>query len=729
MVLKSCIYLMSAQILFIVFCYPTMAQGVNPSASKAQVQPVSQEIHLEIVDGTSTLDINIYDVRNNNNLVYSGTATSNAIWQADADASNQQFVDADLTSNTLYKISIDSDSEFSIEYLYYQCNSSGQTVDLQTDGFFCPNTPEDSGNADLRLEYNDGTMTEWVSGFRNSQTPDMSDHFSDENWMIPYNVETYCNPNCGLGGVGKISFFLTPQTNASDFTFTDDDLTVPSNRTWDFNNMTYRFPTNLELLVNGTLKADGSTFRTTSTTWDGIRFASGSGGTLKNSTVQNISGTAITITSSSPTLHDNTITGGTTSIYVSGSSSEPEIYDNTITKNMYFNNGGGFVHDNTLSSGGIYASHYGDPNLDTPVLGEKGNNQISGGGVGLSAETAASIWTGSGDNCITSPTNYHVQVLDGGSVNAENNWWGGSAPTTSNSGGTIDTTPYDTGSSCPIPGSAAFAKTGGEVLASGATWWDQLRQARVLSKRGAALDASTLLKTLIASAPNPEAARVAFIQLSHVQRVTKDLSLLAFLEAEAKQHATDRSTLLGALIDGYATVGQSSQAMELAELVVKENPNSWQATFAKFRLFWLHLEQGERRQAEAYLAAIEPKREVDWLEYNLAKEALGTDHADIRFRTRDQAVLDEPQNGAQIEVYPNPFNPVTTFRYTVPLQTRVLLKIYDSLGREVRTLVNGSVAAGEHVASFEANTLPSGMYLYRMEAEEIVQTGTILLVK
>lgn len=79
--------------------------------------------------------------------------------------------------------------------------------------------------------------------------------------------------------------------------------------------------------------------------------------------------------------------------------------------------------------------------------------------------------------------------------------------------------------------------------------------------------------------------------------------------------------------------------------------------------------------------------------------------------------------------YPNPFNPSTTIRYQLPANNRVTLKIYDILGREVRTLVDGREAAGTHSVTFDAADLPSGVYFYRIEAGSYQKTKKLVLLK
>ncbi len=79
--------------------------------------------------------------------------------------------------------------------------------------------------------------------------------------------------------------------------------------------------------------------------------------------------------------------------------------------------------------------------------------------------------------------------------------------------------------------------------------------------------------------------------------------------------------------------------------------------------------------------------------------------------------------------YPNPFNPTTSIRFSVPEATQVRLSVYDMLGREVSVLVDGSVAAGQHSATFDAADLPSGMYLYRLETPAGALTNLMTLLK
>lgn len=79
--------------------------------------------------------------------------------------------------------------------------------------------------------------------------------------------------------------------------------------------------------------------------------------------------------------------------------------------------------------------------------------------------------------------------------------------------------------------------------------------------------------------------------------------------------------------------------------------------------------------------------------------------------------------------YPNPFNPTTTISFSVSRATNVSIKVYDSKGALVRTLMNRQVNSGEHNVAFDAGNLPSGVYLYRIETGLGSETGKMTLIK
>ena len=82
-----------------------------------------------------------------------------------------------------------------------------------------------------------------------------------------------------------------------------------------------------------------------------------------------------------------------------------------------------------------------------------------------------------------------------------------------------------------------------------------------------------------------------------------------------------------------------------------------------------------------------------------------------------------------LQNFPNPFNPVTTIRFNVPKKSEVTLTVYDAAGKKVRTLVNRFLNAGQHAVRFDGSDLASGVYFYRLSANNFSQTNKMLLIK
>jgi hypothetical protein len=90
---------------------------------------------------------------------------------------------------------------------------------------------------------------------------------------------------------------------------------------------------------------------------------------------------------------------------------------------------------------------------------------------------------------------------------------------------------------------------------------------------------------------------------------------------------------------------------------------------------------------------------------------------------------DLPREYALHQNYPNPFNPVTQIRFDLPQASDVKLRVYDLLGREVRTLIHERLAAGEHHTAFDASALPSGIYFYRLQAGPYTGSKKLVVLK
>jgi len=79
--------------------------------------------------------------------------------------------------------------------------------------------------------------------------------------------------------------------------------------------------------------------------------------------------------------------------------------------------------------------------------------------------------------------------------------------------------------------------------------------------------------------------------------------------------------------------------------------------------------------------------------------------------------------------YPNPFNPQTEIRFTLPVAVHVSIVVYDAVGREITRLVDSPMEAGHHYVKFKASNLPSGFYLYRITAGGYTEVKRMMLAK
>ncbi|MGB5848565.1 MAG: T9SS type A sorting domain-containing protein, partial [Ignavibacteriaceae bacterium] len=91
--------------------------------------------------------------------------------------------------------------------------------------------------------------------------------------------------------------------------------------------------------------------------------------------------------------------------------------------------------------------------------------------------------------------------------------------------------------------------------------------------------------------------------------------------------------------------------------------------------------------------------------------------------------FDSPAKFDLEQNYPNPFNPSTTIRFNLPDNEFVSLKIFNTLGEEVQTLFEGNLNAGTHTYNFNADGLPSGLYIYRLSTNAYSKTKKMMLMK
>ena len=88
-----------------------------------------------------------------------------------------------------------------------------------------------------------------------------------------------------------------------------------------------------------------------------------------------------------------------------------------------------------------------------------------------------------------------------------------------------------------------------------------------------------------------------------------------------------------------------------------------------------------------------------------------------------------PEESSLDQAFPNPFNPITTLNFAIPVEAEVNLSIYNLQGKEVSTLINGKMEAGYHTVIWNAEQHSSGVYFVKMMTSEFTKTQKLMLVK
>lgn len=124
------------------------------------------------------------------------------------------------------------------------------------------------------------------------------------------------------------------------------------------------------------------------------------------------------------------------------------------------------------------------------------------------------------------------------------------------------------------------------------------------------------------------------------------------------------------------------------------------------------------------VAANAASREIYVLATNVALSAYSLPMDVSVDRDSDMAI-----NFVLNQNYPNPFNPSTNISFELPTSQFVTLNVYNMLGQQVASIINENVSAGSHTVQFNATDLSSGIYIYRLQAGDFVQTKRMSLIK
>lgn len=186
--------------------------------------------------------------------------------------------------------------------------------------------------------------------------------------------------------------------------------------------------------------------------------------------------------------------------------------------------------------------------------------------------------------------------------------------------------------------------------------------------------------------------------------------------------------------------GSSAQAVAAYDANIQQYPNSNLARFGLYGKFAIQLNNrrdttGARSLLNQLKTSFPQSVQTEMAELQMSsfRNSSGTNRIGGGMNPiSSQSAMPSAQIPTEFGLsqnYPNPFNPSTTIDFALAKDSHVSLKLYDLLGREVKSLVDEPLTAGYHRVTLDGSSLATGVYLYRMNAANFVMSRKLLLVK
>ena len=123
------------------------------------------------------------------------------------------------------------------------------------------------------------------------------------------------------------------------------------------------------------------------------------------------------------------------------------------------------------------------------------------------------------------------------------------------------------------------------------------------------------------------------------------------------------------------------------------------------------------------------KNQAGLCKYDQGESAPSNEGSILLTDVNQGADINIPKDFRLHQNYPNPFNPVTIIKYSIPKKCNVVVKVFDMLGKEVAVITNDGLSPGIYSVEFNANKLSTGIYFFRIQAGEFVETRKMVYLK
>jgi|GEM_PF-6582566 len=481
----------------------------------------------------------------------------------------------------------------------------------------------------------------------------------------------------------------------------------------------------------------------------GFSILSNSTVNISDCTISN-SSTGIQISSSPVTIVGNTFSDNYSySINANNVGSNLYWHDNTFSRNgsMVLNNTSNYMYNNLITeSSGVYITS-GMPQFGYEPDDWRGHNVITCAGYPLvKADNYSSVYMGYGGNggynSIYGSDLWDMMSVNHSGVYADNNYWGTEEPAVYADGTSwiLARTPLSSDPNPPTCGlqksSPLLAKSSSEVSSD---FSDKYWQAISEGQKGNYSTAKDLLKTIIDGTYDNKYSPLALLTLYEFKiRQTNsknpDNSEAAEWENTVNRLCRSQGNLLRPfavrlLARETALLNDTTKMLAYNKELVKNYPNTNNEMTALYDLIIYYSGAGNNpalakqyfpRMKEAY-----PEEDLT----KIAEKYLKNLGIEVEEKKKIEEIATKEEMNFDISNYPNPFNPTTQIKFTLPESGFVTLKVYNALGQEVATLVNEKKEIGTYKISFDASHLASGVYMYTLTSGKVIISKKMSLVK
>ncbi len=339
-------------------------------------------------------------------------------------------------------------------------------------------------------------------------------------------------------------------------------------------------------------------------------------------------------------------------------------------------------------------------------------------------------------------------VGGGRELDARYNYWGTTIPSNNRFGSLLVIySPYNS-SPCPIPPAGeservlvlnTFSGLFVDSIPSVAGMVEELTdleesysEAEKLFAAGEISQSKTIYEQIVNNSYTAEEKLNAYIKLYSIGNLTgEDENYFTGLQNILNDIANaETDTLIKKIYQQNAINCDVSKEEYLTAIskfdnIIQQNPNSEEAVYAEIDILTtsLNLDTSNTQLGKMNGGKYLVKGTSDYLtrvnDLLSSKFGINTE--------KEETVI--PKEYVLYQNYPNPFNPSTTIKFDLPKEGVVELGVYDILGRKITTLINEYRSAGSYEQSFNASSLASGIYLYRIKVNDFVSAKKMLLVK